>query len=159
MGAEPVGRIGWVYDGEKFVDGVYEVTCAGCHHVVFSADVCPRCHAPGGLKRALATPNLFNLVPLSPLDGGRVAGVISPRLWLLGVPLLGAIFLWRPSPLLLLIAMAAAPQVWAALKGTAPAHAMLSRPSDKIRFALQYIGLAAALAVMAYDAHQWLSPG
>ena len=103
--------------------------------------------------------NLFNLVPLSPLDGGRVAGVISPRLWLLGVPLLGAIFLWRPSPLLLLIALAAAPQMWAALKGTVPAHAMLSRPSDKIRFASQYLGLAAALAVMAYVAHQWLSPG
>ena len=89
MGGEPVGRVTWVYDGEKFVDGVYEVTCAGCHHVVFSADVCPRCHAPGGLSRALETPNRFaapaqcascevdevNLVALIPAlvthDGGR----------------------------------------------------------------------------------------
>ena len=47
----------WVYDGEKFVDGVYKVACAACGEVVFSADVCPRCHAPGGLERALRTPN------------------------------------------------------------------------------------------------------
>jgi hypothetical protein len=57
MGAEPVGRIVWVYDGETFVDGVYQVTCAGCQRVVFAAEVCPRCHAPGGLDRALHTPN------------------------------------------------------------------------------------------------------
>src|SRR6188472_1890421 len=27
MGGEPVGKLTWVYDGEKFIDGVYEVTC------------------------------------------------------------------------------------------------------------------------------------
>jgi len=57
MGGEPVGSVTWAYDGEKFVDGVYEVACADCKHVVFSADLCPRCHAPGGLRRALETPN------------------------------------------------------------------------------------------------------
>ena len=46
MGAEPVGRVTWIYDGEKFVDGVYQATCGDCAHVLFSADVCPRCHAP-----------------------------------------------------------------------------------------------------------------
>ena len=57
MGGEPVGRLTWVYDGEKFVDGVYEIACAQCKQVLFAADVCPRCHAPGGLARALGTPN------------------------------------------------------------------------------------------------------
>jgi hypothetical protein len=57
IGGEPVGRITWLYDGEKFVDGVYEVRCAACDAVSFSAEVCPRCHARGGLARALATPN------------------------------------------------------------------------------------------------------
>ena len=28
--------------------------------------------------------NLFNLIPLSPFDGGRVTAAISPRLWLVG---------------------------------------------------------------------------
>jgi len=54
---EPVGPITWVYDGERFVDGVFEVTCADCRARLLAADMCPRCHAPGGLERALATPN------------------------------------------------------------------------------------------------------
>jgi hypothetical protein len=58
-GAEPVGRVTWVYDGEKFVDGVYEVSCAACKAAVFTEAVCPRCHAPGGLVRALGTPNAW----------------------------------------------------------------------------------------------------
>jgi hypothetical protein len=57
MGGEPVGRLGWAYDGEKFVDGVFEVACAACGKVLFAADVCPRCHAPGGLALALAAVN------------------------------------------------------------------------------------------------------
>ena len=32
--------------------------------------------------------NLFNLIPLSPLDGGRIVGVVSPRIWLVGIPML-----------------------------------------------------------------------
>jgi hypothetical protein len=57
VAGEPVGRLTWLYDGEKFVDGVYEARCASCQVVGFSADVCPRCHAPGGLARALETSN------------------------------------------------------------------------------------------------------
>jgi len=57
VGGEPVGRITWVYDGEKFIDGVYEVRCGQCDALTFSAEVCPRCHAAGGLARALTTPN------------------------------------------------------------------------------------------------------
>jgi Zn-dependent protease len=49
--------------------------------------------------------NLFNLLPISPLDGGRIIGVISPKLWVLG--LLGAIALfyltWSPIIALILI--------------------------------------------------------
>jgi RNA polymerase subunit RPABC4/transcription elongation factor Spt4 len=43
----------WVHDGEKFVDGTYRIACASCAHVVFADDACPRCHAAGGLARAL----------------------------------------------------------------------------------------------------------
>jgi hypothetical protein len=69
MGGEPVGRITWAYDGEKFVDGVYQVSCAECQHLVFAADVCPRCHAPGGLERALASPNRWPVPPACPACG------------------------------------------------------------------------------------------
>ncbi len=43
--------------------------------------------------------NLFNLIPLSPFDGGRITAVLSPRVWLAGVPMLIGLFVWRPSPL------------------------------------------------------------
>jgi hypothetical protein len=61
---EPVGRISWIYDGEKFVDGVYAIDCAACGAALFSADVCPRCQAPGGLAVALAAHNRW------PVPGG-----------------------------------------------------------------------------------------
>ena len=48
------------------------------------------------------------------------------------------------EPLLLLIAVVAAPSVWAALKGTTPEHARLARAADRFRYAAQYLLLAAA---------------
>jgi Zn-dependent protease len=60
--------------------------------------------------------NLFNLIPISPLDGGRITAIISPRVWLFGVPLLIALFLYNPSPMLILIAILAYPQLKAALQ-------------------------------------------
>lgn len=59
MAGEPIGRVSWAYDGEAFVDGVYHVSCADCQHVLFSAPVCPRCNADGGLEKALSTPNSY----------------------------------------------------------------------------------------------------
>jgi Zn-dependent protease len=58
--------------------------------------------------------NLFNLIPISPLDGGRITAIISPKVWLFGVPLLVALFLYNPSPMLILIAILALPQLKAA---------------------------------------------
>jgi len=51
--------------------------------------------------------NLFNLVPISPLDGGRVAQVFSRRASILGGLLLGAMFLVTLAPQLLLIGIVA----------------------------------------------------
>lgn len=36
--------------------------------------------------------NLFNLIPLSPMDGGRICMAIDRRMWVLGVPLLAGVF-------------------------------------------------------------------
>jgi Zn-dependent protease len=104
--------------------------------------------------------NLFNLIPLSPLDGGRITAVLSPRVWLLGVPVLVALFFWRPSPMLILIALLAAPQVWTALRwrrGTPesqPYYAVST--AKKVEYGLYYVVLAAFLAMMTYDVHEQL---
>lgn len=106
--------------------------------------------------------NLFNLIPLSPLDGGRITAVLSPRLWLLGVPVLLGLFYLNPSPMLILIALMAAPQVMKAWKFRAddPAHAHYYRASGETRltYATAYIGLLAFLAVMTHDVHEMLGP-
>lgn len=104
--------------------------------------------------------NLFNLIPLSPFDGGRITAVLSPRIWLLGVPVLIALFVWRPSPMLVLMALLAAPQVWKALKYRADsdeARGYYAVPAaKKWEYALIYLGLAGFLAVMTYDVHAML---
>jgi len=104
--------------------------------------------------------NLFNLIPLSPFDGGRITAVLSPRVWLLGVPVLAGLFFWRPSPLLILMAVLAAPQVMKAWRydPADPANQRYYAVSNETRstYALYYIGLLAFLAVMAHDTHEML---
>ncbi|WP_088279104.1 site-2 protease family protein [Ideonella sp. A 288] len=104
--------------------------------------------------------NLFNLIPLSPFDGGRITAVLSPRIWLLGVPILGAVFLWRPSPMLLLVALIAAPQVWKAIRyrsDSAEAQTYYAVPTaQKWGYGLFYVVLAGFLAVMTYEVHDLL---
>jgi Zn-dependent protease len=101
--------------------------------------------------------NLFNLIPLSPFDGGRITAVLSPRIWLLGVPVLIALFLWRPSPMLLLMAVIAAPQVWKAIRYRADseeARGYYAVPTaKKWEYALIYLALAGFLAMMMAEVH------
>lgn len=101
--------------------------------------------------------NLFNLIPLSPFDGGRITAVLSPRIWLLGVPVLGALFFYRPSPMLILVALLAAPQVWKAIRYRADSeeaktyYAVSTR--IKLEYGAYYLLLLAFLAIMTHDVH------
>ncbi len=47
--------------------------------------------------------NLFNLLPVSPLDGGRIVSVLSTKIWLVGLLILVAIVIFSPSPILFLV--------------------------------------------------------
>lgn len=102
--------------------------------------------------------NLFNLIPLPPFDGGRVTAAISRKIWLIGAPVLIGIFLWRPSPLLIMMAILSAPHVWRALKGgEEPNEYYEVAPAKRMEYGLLYIGLAAYLAIMSHDVHEMLS--
>jgi Zn-dependent protease len=104
--------------------------------------------------------NLFNLIPLSPLDGGRVTAIISPRVWLFGVPILIGIFFIHPSPILILIAVIAAPHVYKVLRGTAVTEqpeGYYDVPAKvRVEYACWYLALTALLAVMSFEVHQQL---
>lgn len=47
--------------------------------------------------------NLFNLMPIKPLDGGRIVGAISTKIWILGFILLLVTFIFVQSPVLIVI--------------------------------------------------------
>jgi Zn-dependent protease len=104
--------------------------------------------------------NLFNMIPLSPFDGGRITAVLGPRIWLLGVPVLGALFLWRPSPMLILMAVLAAPQVWKAIRWRADSDEARGYyavgAKVKWEYGLYYLALLAFLAMMTFDVHEML---
>jgi Zn-dependent protease len=104
--------------------------------------------------------NLFNLIPVSPLDGGRITQVLSPRIWLLGAPLLVALFFYSPSPMLILIVILALPNIMAAWRydpNSPAARAYRDTPTSvRAEYAFMYLGLAAVLAIMSYEVHQSL---
>jgi Zn-dependent protease len=104
--------------------------------------------------------NLFNLLPISPLDGGRITAVLSPRIWFFGLPILLGLMIYQPSPMLLLIALIAAPQAWRAFQMRheleASAYYTVSTET-KVEYAALYIGLTALLALMSYEMHEELA--
>ena len=99
--------------------------------------------------------NLFNLIPVVPLDGGHVVAVVSPKIWIIGIPLLVALYFWRPNPLLIIVTILALPKAWAALRGKVPVlpGSELASNSLKARFAAEYLGLVCFLTLMAFEVH------
>lgn len=106
--------------------------------------------------------NLFNLIPLSPFDGGRITAIISPKVWYLGVPILAGLFFWRPSPMLILVALLAAPQVLKAFRydpHDPENQRYYNTPlAKRVEYACWYLGLAAFLAIMTHELHETLAP-
>ncbi len=104
--------------------------------------------------------NLFNLIPLSPFDGGRVTAVLSPRIWFLGVPVLVGLFLYRPSPVLILMAILAVPNLMRAWRydPQAPENVAYYNVSaeNKLFYTCFYLGLTAYLALMTHEVHELL---
>jgi Zn-dependent protease len=105
--------------------------------------------------------NLFNLLPVPPLDGGRITGVLSPRVWLIGAPLMIALMFYSPSPMLILIVVMAFPQLVKAWRydPAAPENAAYYNVplAVKLEYGAGYLGLAGLLAIMSYDVHNMLS--
>jgi Zn-dependent protease len=104
--------------------------------------------------------NLFNLLPVSPLDGGRITAIISPRVWLIGAPVMLAVLLYRPSPVLAIIAIIAFPQLIKAWKYDPKAPENLAYYGvplqTKLEYGGLYLALTAYLGVMTFEVHEML---
>jgi Zn-dependent protease len=109
--------------------------------------------------------NLFNLLPVVPLDGGRAMAAMAPWMWFLGFGALVALAILEPgNPILLIIVVFAGYQSWhrwqqrktrsleqAAYYRVAPRHRMM--------VGAVYIGLIALLVFGMSETHILTSGG
>jgi Zn-dependent protease len=56
--------------------------------------------------------NLFNLLPIVPLDGGRAVAALHPAIWLAGLVGLVALEIYSPSPILPIIILIGGLELW-----------------------------------------------
>ena len=94
--------------------------------------------------------NLFNLLPLGFLDGGRVVTAISPWLWLLGFAAAVALLVfWNVNLILLLIVILSIPRLFSLFRKKSDDERRYFEVTAMQRFVITvtYFGLIAILVV------------
>src|SRR4051812_23493566 len=96
--------------------------------------------------------NLFNLLPVVPLDGGRAMAAMSPWMWIAGLAAIVGLAFVRPNPIIILIALLGAMETWRRFSqrrsgevGNADYYRVA--PAHRLLVGAVYVGLIAALAV------------
>jgi Zn-dependent protease len=94
--------------------------------------------------------NLFNLAPISPLDGGRIVAAIHPGLWIFGLAALVGLTIVAPNPILILILVLGGLESWRRWKQRRhPEGEAYYRvtPQRRLIVGVSYIVLAALLTL------------
>ena len=114
-------------------------------------------HATGNdLWRALAFTgfflNLFNLLPVVPLDGGRAMAAMAPWMWFVGFAAIIPLAIIFPNPIILLILVFAGFETYKRWKqrragGLTQEAYYRVRPLDRALVAAMYLSLVALLVV------------
>ncbi len=94
--------------------------------------------------------NLFNLIPVVPLDGGRAMAALSPWVWFLGYAGLIVVTILYPNPIMMIVLLFGGLESWRRWKArnTPEAKAYHDIPTrTRVLVAVTYLTLAALLAV------------
>jgi Zn-dependent protease len=108
--------------------------------------------------------NLFNLMPVVPLDGGRAMAAMAPWMWFLGLGAMVALMLLYPNPILLIIILFGAMETWRRWKarGTRSleqaAYYRVS-PRNRLIVGAVYVGLIILLVLGMEQSHLLSSCG
>lgn len=107
--------------------------------------------------------NLFNLIPVTPLDGGRAVAAMWPWMWFVGFGLLVALLITRSNPVLLVIVILAGVDLYhrwreRARGGSAVRSYYAVSPRARTLIGATYLALI-VLLVFGMDATHVLSSG
>jgi Zn-dependent protease len=102
--------------------------------------------------------NLFNLLPVGFLDGGRIVTALSRWLWLPGMALLVWIGIVRPNLIVWLMIIYSFPRVFSLFRRRTPEEERYYevRSSQRWTMSVLYFGLIAVLAIGQHIAHNQL---
>lgn len=77
MLADPNDGGTWAHDGEKFIDGIFQIQCLGCKTDAFATADCPRCHRTNGLADVLATMTRLTVPQRCPSCRGTETSIVG----------------------------------------------------------------------------------
>ena len=96
--------------------------------------------------------NLFNLLPVLPLDGGRAMAAMAPWMWFVGFAALLILLIVAPNPILIIILLIGGMETWrrykqrkAGLEGNAAYYRV--KPIHRLLVGAVYVGLLVLLGV------------
>lgn len=90
--------------------------------------------------------NLFNLLPVPPLDGGRITAALHPSMWLAGMVAAVALMMWHPSVILGLVIVFGGLETWRRFRDMrrgARAGYYEVVPATRLMLGLGYVAIAA----------------
>jgi Zn-dependent protease len=90
--------------------------------------------------------NLFNLIPVHPLDGGRIVTAISPALWIIGIPLMLVAAIKFLNPIIIMFLILGAIELYKYYKNPNKKYYEVKK-STRVIYALTYFGLIAVLGL------------
>jgi len=93
--------------------------------------------------------NLFNLMPVGFLDGGRIVTALSPWLWIIGFVILAVMTFMHPNFLLILILVFSAPRIFFLFRRKSDEERRYFEvtPGQRWTMAAMYFGLIALLVL------------